>query len=61
MHRVVSLVFSISLGLVPAIAIAQVQSGSTGGAIGKRDKSISGEEPSVAIRKAGCCVESMPQ
>jgi hypothetical protein len=47
MYRAVSLVFSISLVLVPAIAVAQVLPGSTGGAIGKQDKSISGEEPSA--------------
>ncbi len=47
MHRATALVFSIGLVLLPAIAVAQVQPGSTGGAIGKQNKSISGEEDST--------------
>jgi len=47
MHRAVSLISSISLVLVSAIAIAQVQPGSTGGTIGKENKSISGEDHSA--------------
>jgi hypothetical protein len=47
MNRAVSLIFSISLVLVSAIAIAQVQPGSTGGTIGKQNKSISGEDHSA--------------
>jgi hypothetical protein len=47
LHRAVLLIFSICLVLVPAIAVAQMQPGSTGGAIGKRDKSISGENDSA--------------
>jgi len=46
MHRAVSSIFSISLILVSTIAVAQVQPGSTGGTIGKQDKSISGENHS---------------
>jgi hypothetical protein len=44
MHRAVAFIFSFSLVLVSAIAIAQVQPGSTGGTIGKQNKSISGED-----------------
>jgi hypothetical protein len=47
MHRAVSLIFSISLVLVSAIAIAQVEPGSTGGNVGKQNKTISGEDHSV--------------
>jgi hypothetical protein len=47
MHRAVSLIFSICLVLLPAIAVAQMQAGSTGGTIGKQDKSISGEDHSA--------------
>jgi hypothetical protein len=31
--------------LVPIVSVAQTQPGSTGGAVGKQDKSISGDEP----------------
>jgi hypothetical protein len=47
MYRAVSPIFSISLVLVSAIAVAQVQPGNTGGTIGKQNKSISGEDDSV--------------
>jgi hypothetical protein len=47
MHRAVSLIFSISLVLVSATAVAQVQPGSTGGTVGKQNKSISGEDYSA--------------
>lgn len=48
MHRAVSSMFSSALVLVSTIAVAQVQPGSIGGTIGKQDKSISGEDHSVA-------------
>jgi hypothetical protein len=47
MHRAASLIFSISLVLVSAIAVAQVQPGSTGGIIGKQNKSISDQDDSA--------------
>src|SRR5450631_780181 len=46
MHRVALLIYSVSMVLVSAIAVAQVQPGSTGGTIGKQNKSISGEDNS---------------
>ena len=47
LHRAAALVFSTGLALVPALAVAQVQPGSTGGTIGKQDKTISGEDQSA--------------
>lgn len=43
MHRFAS-VMLIAVVLLPSIALAQVQPGSTGGTVGKREKSISGGE-----------------
>jgi hypothetical protein len=45
MHRAVLLIFAINVLLVSAAAVAQIQSGSTGGTIGKQDKSMSGATP----------------
>jgi hypothetical protein len=52
MHRAVSLILSISLVLVSAIAVAQVQPGSTGGTIGKQNKSISGEDSAPPAQRS---------
>ena len=49
MHRAVSLILSMSLILGQSIAVAQMQPGSVGGTIGKRDKSISGDEESAPL------------
>jgi hypothetical protein len=46
MHRAASLIFAGSVFLVSAVAVAQVQPGSTGGTIGKQNKSVSGEDQS---------------
>ena len=42
MHRIASLIFAASVLWTSAIAVAQVQPGSTGGTVGKQDKSVSG-------------------
>ncbi len=42
------LIFAVSVLFVPTLAIAQTQPGSVGGAIGKHDKSISGEQEQPA-------------
>jgi len=44
MHRAASFVFAVSGFLVSAVAIAQVQPRSTGGTIGKQNKSVSGKD-----------------
>ena len=45
-----ALLIPIGLVLAPALAVAQVQPGSTGGAIGKMEKSVSGGEDAPAVR-----------
>ena len=55
MHRIASLIFAASVFWTSAIAVAQVQPGSTGGTVGKQDTSVSGggtlEDSRPSIRK----------
>ena len=56
MYRAVLLIFAVNVLMAPASGIAQVQPGSTGGSVGKQDKSISGggslEVPGPTPREA---------
>ncbi|MGP0090116.1 MAG: hypothetical protein ACLPKB_09185 [Xanthobacteraceae bacterium] len=53
MHRIAPLVLAIVVLYGPTITAAQVQSGSTGGTIGKQDKSASGGEEAPPPRQSG--------
>jgi hypothetical protein len=68
MHRIASLIFAASAFWTSAIAVAQVQPGSTGETVGKQDKSISGgntpeesrpstrkQEPHPSVAKGSSC------
>jgi hypothetical protein len=68
MHRTASLIFAASVFWTSAIAVAQVQPGSTGGTVGKQDKSVSGgdtpqesrpstrkQEPHPSVAKNSSC------
>src|ERR1700722_2480284 len=68
MHRTASLIFAAGVFWTSAIAVAQVQPGSTGGTVGKQDKSVSGgntpqesrpstrkQEPYSSVAKNSSC------
>jgi hypothetical protein len=68
MHRTASLTFAASVFWTSAIAVAQVQPGSTGGTVGKQDKAVSGgntpqesrpstskREPHLSVAKISSC------